>query len=332
MNVAIIGAGLIGNKRAQALEKTDRLAMVYDTDIEAAKNLAHKFKAKTVVDLDKIILDFAVDVVIVAVVNKYLAEIAVKLLEAGKHVLCEKPLGRNFSESKEIVQAALKSNCLIKTGFNHRFHPAPRKAKEIIATGSIGNILNIRARYGHGGRPGMENEWRCSKDLCGGGELLDQGVHIIDLCRWFVGDEVVKVFGKVQKAFWNIEVEDNAFFDLIFTSDVIAHCHVSWTNWRNIFSFEIFGTDGYLKIDGLGKSYGPETLEYGLRNKAGGKPTVEIIQYPEVDGSWDREWKEFKLAIKKQREPLGNGYDGLMVNKVIESIYRSSKLNKMVDV
>jgi len=332
MNVAIIGAGLIGNKRAQALEKTDRLAMVCDTNIEAAQNLADQFKAKTVVDLDKIILDSAIEVVIVAVVNKYLAEIAVRLLEAGKHVLCEKPLGRNFSESSEIVDSAQQSNCLIKMGFNHRFHPALRKAKEIIVTGRIGNILNVRARYGHGGRPGMENEWRCSKDLCGGGELLDQGVHIIDLCRWFVGSEVHKVFGNVQTAFWDIAVEDNAFFDLIFTGDVVAHCHVSWTNWRNIFSFEIFGTDGYLKIDGFGKSYGPETLEFGLRNKAGGKPTIDIFEFPAIDDSWDREWKEFKLAIKEQREPLGNGYDGLMANKVIESIYRSSKLNKMVDV
>ena len=212
MNVAIIGAGLIGKKRAQALEKTDILAMVCDTDIEAAKNLAHQFKAKAMANSDEIILDSAVDVVIVAVVNKYIAEIAVRLLESGKHVLCEKPLGKNFLESKEIINAASKNNCLIKTGFNHRFHSALRKAKEIIDTRSIGNILNIRARYGHGGRPGMENEWRCSKDLCGGGELLDQGVHIIDLCRWFVGSEVIKVFGKVQTAFWDIEIEDNAEF------------------------------------------------------------------------------------------------------------------------
>ncbi|MCX5814380.1 MAG: Gfo/Idh/MocA family oxidoreductase [Proteobacteria bacterium] len=126
---------------------------------------------------------------------------------------------------------------VLKTGFNHCLHPAIWKAKELIDEGEIGRCLNIRARYGYGGRPGMENEWRASKDLCGGGELLDQGVHVIDLICWF-GGEVKEVYGKVETKFWDMEVEDNAFAILKTESDVTAPFHVSWTNIifeRNLF-------------------------------------------------------------------------------------------------
>ena len=175
----------------------------------------------------------------------------------------------------------------------------------------------------------MEKEWRASKDLCGGGELLDQGVHIIDMIRWFGGD-VKEVLGKVETKFWNMEVEDNAFAVLETLNNVTASFHVSWTCWRNIFSFEIFGTEGYLKIDGLGGSYGLETLEFGKRKKEGGRPDIEIFEFPDEDISWENEWKEFKKACEEHREPIGNGYDGLKANEVIDAIYTSSRENKVI--
>jgi predicted dehydrogenase len=201
----------------------------------------------------------------------------------------------------------------------------------MVDEGKIGEIFNIRARYGHGGRPGMENEWRASKDLCGGGELLDQGVHIIDLIQWF-GGEVKEVFGKVETKFWNMEVEDNAFAILETENNVTASFHVSWTNWKNIFSFEVFGTEGYLRIEGLGGSYGPETLEYGKRKKEGGKPDIEVFEYTPEDISWVKEWEEFKNAIKEKREPIGSGLDGLKANEVIEAIYRSNDEKRSVEL
>jgi predicted dehydrogenase len=218
---------------------------------------------------------------------------------------------------------------ILKTGFNHRFHPHLWKAKEILDSGGIGKAFNIRARYGHGGRPGMEKEWRCSKDLCGGGELLDQGVHVIDLIRWFGGD-VSEVTGKVETAFWPIEVEDNAFAILKTVQGVIASFHVSWTNWRNMFSFEVFGTDGYLKIEGLGGHYGPETLEYGRRKKEGGRPDIETFEFAPEDVSWKYEWREFKSAVHEKREPIGSGLDGLKANEVVEALYQSSEKRNVV--
>lgn len=327
MNVVIIGCGLIGRKRALALSPEDRLVACCDTNLESAKKFGEEFDCIFFDDYKKLLNVAKCDIVVVSVVNKYAKEIIITALRKGKNVVAEKPLGRNVEEAREIVGSksavSSKQYVVLKTGFNHRFHPAIRQAKQMVNEGKIGRIFNIRARYGHGGRTGMEKEWRASKELCGGGELLDQGVHVIDLIRWF-GGEVKEVFGKVETKFWKMEVEDNAYAILKTANDVTASLHVSWTNWKNVFSFEIFGTDGYLKIEGLGGSYGPEVLEFGKRKKEGGKPEIEIIEFPSEDVSWKNEWEEFKKAIREKREPIGSGNDGLKANEVIEAIYRSN--------
>ena len=332
MNVAIVGAGLIGKKRAASLKKNDRLLIVCDINEIIAKKIAHEFSTNYTDNVKDIINNSSVDIVIISVINKYAAQITTDMLLSGKSVLCEKPLGRSVKESQAILSAAEKSGKIVKTGFNHRFHPAIIKAKELLEQKAIGTILNIRSRYGHGGRPGMEQEWRCSKELCGGGELLDQGVHIIDLCRWFTAVEIAQVYGKTYTSFWKIDVDDNAFFSLEFNDGVLAQCHVSWTNWKNIFSFEIFGDKGYIRIEGLGGSYGKETLEVGYRQPMGGVPRIEKFEFDDEDSSWSLEWEDFKQAIKNNNEPNGNGQDGYAANVIIDAIYRSNRINKPVSV
>jgi len=332
MNVAIIGAGLIGTKRADAVVQNSVLKLVCDIDSKRGEELAKKYDATFCSDYKEVVIHDEIDAVIVSTTNKFLTPISVACLNAGKHVLCEKPLGRNFEESQAIVSAAEKSGKMVKTGFNHRFHPAIIKAKELLDKQTIGKILNIRSRYGHGGRPGMEQEWRCSKELCGGGELLDQGVHIIDLCRWFTSMEVTQVYGKIYTSFWKIDVEDNAFFNLEFNHGVLAQCHVSWTNWKNIFSFEIFGDNGYIRIEGLGGSYGNETLEVGYRQPKGGVPKIEQFEFSSGDNSWSLEWQEFKQAIEQNREPIGSDMDGLKANQIIDAIYKSSTSERIVNI
>ena len=332
MKLAIIGAGLIGNKRAQALDENDSLIIVCDNNDKKAQELAVDYGADFTENYIDVSRNKAVDVVIISVINKYILPIAIEMLENGKYILCEKPLGRNVKESRVILSAAEKNNKIVKTGFNHRFHPAVMKAKELIENDSIGELINIRARYGHGGRPGMEQEWRCSKELCGGGELIDQGVHLIDLCRWFTDKDVDQVYGKTYRSFWESDVEDNAFFHLEFDGNILAQCHVSWTNWKNIFSFEIFGKDGYIKIKGLGGSYGKETLEVGYRQPTGGIPAIEHFEFDDEDTSWSLEWQEFKQAIEENKEPSGSGNDGYEANVIIDAIYKSNDLNKPVSV
>lgn len=340
-NVAIIGAGLVGRKRAEALNKSKigRLLVTVDVNQGASESLAKEFGGETESDWLQAVNRKEISLVAVATVNKFLASICIASLKNGKHVLCEKPLGRNSRESEKIVEAATNNKVVLKTGFNHRYHPAIFRAKKLADNGTIGNIYYIRCIYGHGGRPGYEKEWRASKDLCGGGELLDQGVHVIDLFRWFLG-EFEEVFGQINTFYWNMKVEDNAFAMFKTNRKQVALMHTSWTQWKNKFLFEIFGKKGYLIVDGLGGSYGTEKLIIGKRKTKktnheqymGGPPEEEVIEFPGPDISWNEEWKEFISAIKEKREPLGSGYDGLMANKLIEAVYQSAKLNKPVKI
>lgn len=347
--VGIIGCGLIGRKRALSLDEENTLVARCDTDCKISDRFGETFSCEPFTDYKDLLHSTYCDIVIVSVINKFAKDIVVDALRMGRHVLVEKPLGRDATEAREMIaysrdgilygNSIYKENSsrdcsdipLLKVGFNHRFHPAIWKAKVLFHDGAIGQCLSIRARYGHGGRSGMEKEWRASKDLCGGGELLDQGVHVIDLIRWF-GGEITEVFGKTETKHWEMNVEDNAVAILKTENDVTASFSVSWTNWKNIFSFEIFGTDGYLRIEGLGGSYGVETLELGRRKKEGGVPDIQLFEFPMEDTSWAMEWKEFLSAIKENRQPIGNGIDGLMANEVIEAIYQSSLLGKVVKI
>ncbi|MFZ1728609.1 MAG: Gfo/Idh/MocA family oxidoreductase [Bacteroidota bacterium] len=333
MNIAIIGAGLIGGKRASALSHFpgDALRVVCDVDLARAQELASAHGCDAVADWQDVVRRDDIDIVVNAVINSVLEPITVAALAAGKHVLCEKPLGRNADEAARMVTAAEQAERVLKTGFNHRFHPAMLKARKLLDTNAIGDVMVIRARYGHGSRPGMENEWRSSKDLCGGGELLDQGVHIIDLIRALGGD-IADVYARVETKFWDIEVEDNAFALLGLRNGATCQFHVSWTNWRNVFSFEIFGTQGYITISGLGGSYGPETLEVGTRRAEGGRPDIEVFEFPSEDHSWREEWQDFRRAIDEQNVPSGSGRDGLMANRIVEALYASSSSGILVQL
>ena len=331
MKIGIIGCGLIGRKRAIALESNDKLVACCDINEDIGKKFSNDFKCifyKNYIDL---LANTDCDIIIVSVINKYTKEIVIAALKTFRHVLVEKPMGINYNESNEILSESIINKQKIKVGFNHRFHPAIVKAKDIFDVNGIGKIMFIRAFYGHGGRPGMENEWRASKELCGGGELLDQGIHLIDLSRWFAGD-IKSVFGTISTKFWNIEVEDNAFMLLKSKSDVDIQLHVSWTNWKNNFQFEIYGTNGYLKITGLGGWYGEEKLEFGKRKKEGGVPKIEIFEFNKKDISWKNEWKNFKSSLIHEFEPLGNVIDGVETNKIINAVYESSSKNKIINL
>ncbi len=201
------------------------------------------------------------DLVIVATTNDALAKVTLAAVQRGKHVLVEKPAARSAAELEPVLAAAASAGAVVQVGFNHRYHPAFRKARALIDEGALGPLLYIRGRYGHGGRIGYDREWRADPAIAGGGELLDQGVHLIDLARWFLGD-FVEVSGHVATYFWDMPVEDNGFLSVRTAGGQSAWLHASCTEWKNLFSFEIFGRDGKLQIDGLGGSYGVERLAH----------------------------------------------------------------------
>ena len=343
IRIGIVGAGLIGKKRTEAIASLSanlKVDLVSDIDGEKAGELGRFCGAALCVDCRELTGRDDIDAVIVATPNKFICEIALSALEHGKHVLCEKPLGRNAGEAEAIWSKAKERGLILKTGFTHRFHPAVRNAKKIADDGSIGKIYLMRAVYGHGGRPGYEKEWRANRDLCGGGELLDQGVHVIDLFRWFMG-EFEEAYGRIATYYWPMEVEDNAFAMFRTDRGQTATMHTSWTQWKNKFLLEIIGEKGYLVVDGLGGSYGMERLVIGKRKVraaettdptpeiqyAGGAPDEEILEFPGPDISWREEMKEFASAITGNREPIGSGYDGVMANRLVGAVYESARRN-----
>lgn len=344
LRVGIVGCGLIGKKRAKVIKEDPECCLCCAADV-AIQNAAtfkefadDKFKAYQ--DWQDMLEKESLDIVIAATPNKYLKKIVLQATQRNVHVLCEKPLGRNAWESELMVNVARKNGVVLKTGFNHRYHPAVFKAHSIITNGAIGPVYLIRCVYGHGGRPGYEKEWRASRDLSGGGELLDQGVHVVDLFRWFMGD-FDEVFGYVPTFYWNMEVEDNAFAYFKTADGRMATMHTSWTQWKNRFTFEAFGESGYVIVDGLGGSYGVETLIIGKRpvkkvgsnlEYLGGVPDEGKIIFDRPDTSWDDEWANFTSAIREKRMPLGSGEDGWMANRMIESMYRSAKENRPVKI
>tara|TARA_B110000003_G_scaffold72284_1_gene73664 strand:+ start:3579 stop:4562 length:984 start_codon:yes stop_codon:yes gene_type:complete len=327
MNVAIVGCGLIGWKRALSIPSSVNIHTVCDNNLIEAENLSKKVNSNFTDDYNMIINNNDIHIVIISTPNYLIKEIALKALNGGKHVLSEKPLGKNVLESKEMTECAIKNNKILYTGFNHRFHPSILKAKELIDKKIIGDILHIHGHYGHGGRPGMENEWRMDPALSGGGELLDQGVHLIDLAILFKGVPN-KVFGTVGQLAWKSKVEDSASFMLLYENDINFLFSVGWLYWMNKFEFHIYGSGGFLTINGLGGSYGKEELILGTRNLKGGVPKIKNFSFVESDSSWTKEWNFF-IELINQDKSSNNGYQA---NLIVDAIYKSSKKNNTVDV
>lgn len=331
MRVGVVGCGLVGRRRAAVVRESprDQLVIVADVDRTRAEEVARENGCLVTTDWREVVSTDDVDVVIVSTTNDWLAPISIAAARNGKHVLCEKPLGRNPEESCQIVEAARANKVKLKTGFNHRHHGAIWKARELFDQGAIGEIYFIRCRYGHGGRPGYDKEWRANPEISGGGELLDQGIHALDLFRWFLGD-FDEAVGFAATSFWNTPVEDNAFALLRTAEARVASLHASWTQWKNLFSFEIFGRDGYLIVEGLGGSYGLERLIWGKRLPQSAPPEEKRFEFPGPDVSWDEEWREFVTAIREDREPLGNGYDGWQALRLAYAIYESAATGRIV--
>jgi predicted dehydrogenase len=273
-----------------------------------------------------------IDAVIICTPTYLHLPMSLSAIENGKHILCEKPLGRNPTEAESIVNAAQDNNVILGVGLNHRFHPAIRRAHEMVEKGVVGELDFIRCRYGHGGRPGYEKEWRGSADKAGGGQLLDQGVHVLDLLRWFMGD-FKEVTGFITTRHWAISpLEDNAFALLRTNQGQVASLHVSWTQWKNLFSLEVFGKEGYLVVDGLGGSYGTEKLTWGKRPLPLEPFKQEIIEFTSSDNSWYYEWEDFVMSIRDEKQPLARGNDGLQAIKLAYAIYESSNSSRTVQL
>ena len=357
-----MGAGRMGRIRSLSakVHPQSELVEVVDTIVEHASSLAAETGCRAGTDWQKLIERDDVDAIVVATPHKYLAPITAAALNAGKYVFCEKPGARNAREAEIVLRAAYgnwpardsksrmpsvpPNNSRLIVGFTLRHYPAMTHARGLVAAGVIGKPMYVRARYGHGGRPDYNLEWRGDPEMAGGGELLDQGVHLIDLSRWFLG-EFEQVFGSVSTYFWgskqdslNRNLEDNAFLSLRTEAGRIAWLHASWTQWKNLFSFEIYGEDGSLQISGLGGHYGPQQLQIARRRPQSGPPEVQETRFPSgaQDDVWAREWAAFISCVLDRKETAkvnassACGVDAWEALKIVEAAYEASRTGSTV--
>jgi predicted dehydrogenase len=324
MKLGIIGCGLIGHKRAEAGRKLGLdLVSACDLDLPRAQGLCDRFGGRAGSDF-RDVLSSEADLVVVAVTHDQLAKVALETVKAGKHLLVEKPGARASSALDPVLEEATRRNLAVKVGYNLRFHPSLLKARELVDQGALGQLMYIRGRYGHGGRLGYEKEWRMRREVSGGGELLDQGSHLIDLSLWFLGN-FSTIQAQLPNYYWKAGVEDNAFLLLTTSLGQCAMLHATWTEWKNMFSFEIAGTLGKIAIDGLGGSYGLEQLAYYKMLPEMGPPETQIWQYPFPDLSWEREFEELLSAIDQGRMPQGGIFEAMEVLRIIDTIYANNR-------
>lgn len=331
VRVGIVGCGLTGRRRAAALAGA-RLTACADIDRSRADALAQSQPGvRAVTRWEELVGDADLDVVIVATTNDALAGVSVAAIEAGKHVLVEKPAGRTVAEIDRIAGAARRHGRIVRVGFNHRYHPAFVAARRIIDAGTIGPLMFVRGRYGHGGRVGYDREWRADPARSGGGELIDQGMHLIDLSRWLLGP-FADVDGAAHTYFWDMAVDDNAFLRLTTPAGQVAFLHVSCTEWKNLFSFEIRGDQGAIHVEGLGGSYGEESLVLTRRAQPGAEAGTERLTFADGDTSWAAEWEDFATALHGGRLRHGIPDEGLQVLATVDALYAAARSGSAIAI
>ena len=329
IGLGIIGYGYMGRIRRRVVEASPSCRLIAVAELPERRP-AGEGDLLWLDSWEDLIARDDVEAVFVCVPNHLIPEMAVRSLAAGKHVFCEKPPGRTVEDIRRMRKAEADSDGLkLMFGFNHRFHPAMQEARRIIDSSRMGRVLWVKGTYGKSGGAGYENSWRNDPAISGGGILLDQGIHMVDLFRFFCGDfDRVKAF--CGKSYWPVPVEDDAF--VVFENEAGRHgiLHSSATLWKHTFRLEIGAQEGYLVIEGLlsrSGSYGRETLTVGRRQfegaaRAAGNPEERKFFY-DTDDSWAIEVANFARAITTGDQVTQcSSYDALRAMELIFAAYR----------
>jgi predicted dehydrogenase len=273
-----------------------------------------------------------VDAVLVCTPPHLHNPVSIAAMRAGKDVLCEKPLTRTVAEAEEMLKVAKETGRVLMCGFNHRYHPAIWEAHRMVERGELGQPLFARCRYGICGRPGYEKEWRADPEQAAGGQFIEQGIHGIDLFRWFLGDIAEVACMTANHYFKDMPLEDGGMAIFRAESGATASLHTTLTQWQNLFSFEVYGEEGYARIEGLGASYGNEQLITGKRDfEAPFRDTVTHFRGGDI--SWREEWEEFSGSVAERREPrCGSGADGLASMRVALAAYDAEQTGRVARV
>ena len=335
MKVGIAGYGVVGKTRHRSIESNTsyQITAISESSEEARKFIPAGIKIYN--DYKSLIASADIDVIFISLPNQFASEAACLSLQRGLHVFCEKPPARTHAELLEVEKQSLKFPELkLMYGFNHRFHLSVEEAKLLIDSNSLGRLINMKGVYGKSQMISFnQTDWRTNREASGGGILLDQGIHMLDLMRYLSGENFTEVFSIIDNAFWNFDVEDNAYVLMKSPKGLVSQLHSSATQWRHVFNLEITLERGSLILGGLltgSKSYGDETLTIITSDpsKDNGMPKESTSKYNK-DVSWDNEIKYFANSLADNTSiERGSINDALETMRLIETIYKADPIWK----
>ena len=326
LRVGIAGYGVVGKRRRQFIDQHPRLKTIAICDQIFSEPGTMPDGVHCYLDY-RMLLEEPLDVLFVSLPNYLAAKVTVAALQSKLHVFCEKPPGRTVADVEEVIEVEKKHpGQILKYGFNHRYHESVREALRIINSGELGEVINMRGVYGKSKIIPFSGGWRAERKYSGGGILLDQGIHMVDLMRLFCG-EFTEVKSYVSNRYWKHDVEDNVYALMRDSHGRIAILHSSATQWQHRFSLDIALSEGYLELRGIlsgSKSYGEEKLIIGRRDESDtGTAREETLTYLE-DNSWRDEINEFADAIVNGNAiHNGTSVDALGTMKLVYRIYYS---------
>lgn len=335
MRVGIAGYGVVGKTRHRSIKSNTsyQVKAISESSEKARKSIPEGIEVYN--DYKTLIASAELDVIFISLPNQFAAEASCLSLQNGLHVFCEKPPARTHAELLEVEKQSLKFPELkLMYGFNHRFHLSVEEAKLLIDSDSLGRLINMKGVYGKSQMISFnQTDWRTDREASGGGILLDQGIHMLDLMRYLSGENFTDIFSIIDNAFWNFDVEDNAYVLMKSPKGLVAQLHSSATQWRHVFNLEITLERGSLILGGLltgSKSYGDETLTVITSDpsKDKGMPKESTSKYNE-DVSWDNEIKYFANSLAENTSiERGSINDALETMRLIETIYKADPIWK----
>ena len=328
LRFAVIGCGRMGKRRARAIVQNPNgeLVCVVDNNPTKAESLAKELDCEFYKSCDEAFKKDQIDAVVISVPNKYHVENSIRSMKLGKHVFCEKPMAITSEEAKLMVETALEEGVFLKVGSNVRFFQNIEKAKELVDKKILGNILFARGWIGHQGWNLRPDSWFTDPELIGGGTMLDNGCHLVDIIRWFMG-EIKECFGYRTTLLHKLPdaLEDNAVGILIGIDGKPALIQSSWTDWNGYFYLELYGENGALYIDNRGTE-----AKITVKSNNG---DIQVVDYSkEAKISFQKEIDNFISSIIDGKQPLPSGYDGMRIVQIINGLYESARQGRKVSV
>jgi len=327
LKVGIAGYGNTGQIRRRYIDEHPNLETIAVCDITLEPAVAPDGvrQWKTYHEL----LEEDLDILFVCITNDMAPEVTMAGLQRGLHVFCEKPPGRTVADVAAVrnVEANLPQ-LKLKYGFNHRYHDSVQDAQRIVVSGKLGDVIDMKGVYGKAKMIRFDADWRTRRDVAGGGILLDQGIHMLDMMRFF-GGEFADIHAFVTNEYWKHDVEDNAYAIMRTDKGVVAMVHSSATQWRHRFNLDITLSEGALVLSGIlssTKSYGAETLTVVYRGEHDGGDPREVTTRYNSDDSWRREVLEFADCVMRD-EPVryGSSLDALKTMQLVYDVYAADR-------